>query len=115
MLTSMIIDDKTVPDCVSNTHALAIEPSYLWKRGVGRALQFSAGFAKLAGVQSPRKPGVILVCDIGEQGCADSLAEIKSSLAGFKPPLTVWACDPRKPLDQTSLDRCDKMEFPSKP
>ncbi|MBB2708426.1 hypothetical protein N2597_22515 (plasmid) [Rhizobium sophoriradicis] len=115
MLTNMILDDKTVADCVSNTHAIAIEPAYLWKRGVARSLQFSASFAKIAGVQNQRAPGVILACESGEEGCTGLLEEMKASLGEFRPALTVWICDPRRPLEQTSLDRCRKTEFPSPP
>ncbi|MER9070927.1 hypothetical protein NKH84_31185 [Mesorhizobium sp. M0902] len=113
MVTQMRLSDKTIADCVNDTHAIAIEPIYLWKSAVARAMQFSTAFGTMTGQQSKRAAGAILVCNDSPDNCkqtdANMLSEMDTALSRFQPPITTWFCSSKPGL---SLADCTRRDFP---
>ncbi|MEV8644163.1 hypothetical protein AB0V79_24405 [Mesorhizobium ciceri] len=109
MITKVKLTPADTADCVSSTHAIAIERSYRWGIAVQRALAYSADFANMTAKQSTRQAGLLLICNAQYSDCTKDNAEMSQALAGFEPPITVWTCTEGQ---ATPLNKCNPQEFP---
>ncbi|ESZ15230.1 hypothetical protein X737_22120 [Mesorhizobium sp. L48C026A00] len=105
MLRGIRMDSEPI-DCITGTHVIAIEPVYLWERGLQRALRQVAEFRRLAPDAAARSPGLILT-DCTEENCVISKTEMELALASFSPSVTVWMCDEWV----KSLGNCVRTDF----
>ncbi|PBB51922.1 MULTISPECIES: zinc ribbon domain-containing protein [Mesorhizobium] len=98
-----------VADCLNGTHVSMIEPSYLWQRGVKRALTSAAAYNRQIHSTSPPRPGIILTCDPQASDCDADAVAFRATAGSLGSSLTAWFCPP----DAESLAQCTKEDFPA--
>lgn len=86
-------------DCISETHAIAMEISHDFRIALGRALTFAAA--------TGLKPGLLLICQNEWTNCTSDRAAAARALANTGLAGTIWHC---KSLDP-SLAACQVEDF----
>ena len=120
MITEFYNPDGTRTDCISQTRAIEVDFSEKWAESIGQALHYAlwtVEFTENPGayarwhrqVQSPRDPGVILLCREHRrlEACANHVVRPRRIAEEFRLPLAIWLCNPDQDL---SLEACQRID-----
>ena len=85
-------------DCVSETHAIEVDPTGKWAEALGQALYYAA--------ETNRKPGIILFCKEALKECLSHSKRLELTIAAYGLQVDVTL------HDQESLARiCPELEW----
>ena len=76
-----VLHDQTRSDCVTDTHAIAFELAQDWAKALGHALYY--------GMQTGKKPGVVLIIEDEKQDLRYWL-RLNTTILHFKLPVETW-------------------------
>ncbi|MGI2031405.1 hypothetical protein ACRQ1B_03330 [Rhizobium panacihumi] len=84
MAQERVLANGTRVDCLTDEMAIEVDWTHKWAEAVGQSLSYAA--------TTGRRPGIILVCKVGEQACLKHELLINESVSHWNLPVTLWLC-----------------------
>ncbi len=105
---NLVLYDKTICDCLTETHAIVVASADSWFQAVGKSLYLA--------VATGKSPGILMLDETG-QPHSPAFLQLKAVLSYFDLPVTLWQLGvaPHNLPRPTSTPSSSSQEQPNRP